>query len=405
MDITAGNDGAAAPERGWPELPVILILAGSIGMVMLDRMIQIFLGPYLVADLGLKASQIGLLAGAVAVCWAVSSFFGGALSDRFGRKRVLVPCMIGFGILSWLSGLARSFEELLIIRGLLGVAEGPCWAIIMTLAQGASPASRRGRNIGIVLGATTILGGIVGPVVCTALAEQIGWRSTFFLAGVPALAMAALVAWKVPEPPPETAPAVGRGGLGELLRIPQLWLCFAGGVLFASAMGCFMTFVPLYLTQVRGFTADSAGLILGMSGLGALIYSLAWPVLSDRIGRKLAIISAAGIGVWMPVLFLIPGLGLAPLGAGAILLSGTAAIAVLMLVVVPAEIAPRHLTATALGFITAGAEGIGSTVGPVVGGVLADRMGLGAPLVMAAVATGLILVIGLGLRETKGRAP
>lgn len=401
--VATTTDGSGAPAGRWPELPVILILAGSIGMVMLDRMVQLFLGPHLVADLGLRPSQIGILAGVLGLCWAVSAFLGGILSDRVGLKRVLVPCMLAFGLLSWLSGLARNFEELLVIRGLLGIAEGPCWATILALGQAASPPERRGRNAGLMLSATTLLGAALGPIICTSLAEIVGWRATFFVAGAPALVMAALVAWKVPEPARRPATARKAEGLPQLLVLPQLWLCFAAAIMFSASVIGLVAFLPLYMTETQGLRPDVAGLVLGASGLGGFFYSLFGPALSDRIGRKLMVIFMAIPAACLPLLFL-ADLPIPALVAGAFLLTSGAAIPPILFVIVPTELAPRHLAATALGFVTVGAEALGSTLGPVAGGYLADSFGLGAPLLMTSGALVVIVLLALALPETKGRA-
>jgi MFS family permease len=84
------------PSEAPSEIGVALILAACFGTVMLDRMEQLFLGPDLERGLHLSPSQIGLLAGAVSVCWALSTFVFGMVSDRVGRKRVLVPAMVVF---------------------------------------------------------------------------------------------------------------------------------------------------------------------------------------------------------------------------------------------------------------------------------------------------------------------
>jgi hypothetical protein len=75
------------------------------------------------------------LASALAITWAASTFFFGALSDRIGRRRVLIPAVFIFSILSWMTGLAHSFHQLLLIRALMGIAEGPTWSIMTALIE------------------------------------------------------------------------------------------------------------------------------------------------------------------------------------------------------------------------------------------------------------------------------
>ncbi|HKQ88951.1 MAG TPA: MFS transporter, partial [Candidatus Acidoferrales bacterium] len=111
-----------APSKGY-ENTVVGILFFTWGTVFLDRMSQLYLAPYFAPEFHLSEAQVGFLASVVAASWAVSSLIFGAVSDRFGRRTVLIPGVLIFSLLSWLSGVARSFEELLVIRALMGVAE------------------------------------------------------------------------------------------------------------------------------------------------------------------------------------------------------------------------------------------------------------------------------------------
>ncbi len=388
------------------ELGTAVLLALCFGTVMLDRMSQLFLGPYLVHGMGLRADQIGILAGVVSVCWALSTFAFGLISDRVGRKRVLIPSLILFSLMSWLSGLAQDYHQLLLIRGLLGLAEGPSWSVIMALMDESSSEQRRGRNIGIVVCAGSLVGSAIGPVFATQVAEAFGWRTAFFAAGIPGLILAGLVAAYVPEPPRlAEVHAMSLRTFGSLIRMPQMWLCFAGALLLTTWVFGFTAFGPLYITEVQHLPATTAGFIMSASGIGGFLYCLIWPALSDWTGRRPAIILAAAIAIGLPTCFLLPALAAEPglLSVIAFLTTSGTAVAALVLVVVPMELAPRAWAASAVGFVSIGGEGLGATLGPIAGGLLTNRFGLAAPLVMAASAAFLITIIGILLRETHPR--
>ncbi len=123
---------------------LVLILFLTWGTVFLDRMSQLYLAPYFAPEFRLNSEQIGFLASVTAIAWALSGFFFGALSDRYGRRPVLVPAIFLFSALSWMSGMVHSFTQLLIVRALLGVAEGPCWAIITAIIEESSPPTAAG---------------------------------------------------------------------------------------------------------------------------------------------------------------------------------------------------------------------------------------------------------------------
>jgi MFS family permease len=72
------------------------------GTVFLDRMSLLYLAPFIAPDLHLSHTEVGLLVSALALAWAFSALAFGAISDRIGRRPVLVPAVFAFSVLSWL---------------------------------------------------------------------------------------------------------------------------------------------------------------------------------------------------------------------------------------------------------------------------------------------------------------
>lgn len=191
---------SASPATSRYERTLIALLFCTWGTVFLDRMSQLYLAPYIAPEFLLTHEQVGLLASALAITWALSTFFFGALSDRFGRRVILIPAVFAFSLLSWISGLARSFEQLLLFRALMGIAEGPTWSIMTALIEESSQRSRRGRNVGLVVSAAALVGLAVAPVLSTQVAARWGWRWAFFAAGLPGIVMGTLPS--APSSPP-----------------------------------------------------------------------------------------------------------------------------------------------------------------------------------------------------------
>src|SRR5262249_11666889 len=125
------------PSRRY-EKTLVAILFFTWGTVFLDRMSQLYLAPYLAPEFHLTHGQVGALASALGIGWAVSTLVFGALSDRFGRRVVLIPFVFLFSILSWVSGLAHTYHQLLLVRALMGIAEGPTWSIMTALIEESS---------------------------------------------------------------------------------------------------------------------------------------------------------------------------------------------------------------------------------------------------------------------------
>ena len=99
---------------------LILLLACTAGLVFLDRFGIAFVFPQISSELKLGNAQLGSLMGITAVTWAISSIVFSYLSDRLGGrpKVIMISCMIGFSLMTGFIGIATSYTEILILRGL-----------------------------------------------------------------------------------------------------------------------------------------------------------------------------------------------------------------------------------------------------------------------------------------------
>ena len=391
------------------ENQLVLILFFTWGTVFLDRMSQLYLAPYFAPEFHLSSQQIGFLASVVSVTWALSCLLFGALSDRFGRRVVLIPCVLIFSGLSWLSGVAHSFGQLLLIRGLMGAAEGPSWTVITAIMEESSAASRRGRNVGLVVSAGALVGLCAAPILTTQVASRWGWRWGFFVTGLPGLLMALLI-WKfVREPKRGEEEGQERSrpnlrGYLSILRFRNVWLCCLGAGAFISWLFLQNVFAPLYITADMHRPGTTAGFLLGAAGLGSFFIGFVFPGLSDRWGRKPTLLLLAFISTLLPIALYLPFLYQYPwlLAVILFLTQGGQGIAALIMVLVPAESVPPQFRATAIGLSTLVGEIIGATIAPAAGGAMAERFGLGTPLLMGAASTVLLFLIVLFIREPAG---
>jgi predicted MFS family arabinose efflux permease len=390
------------------ENTLVAILFFSWGTVFLDRMSQLYLAPYIAPEFHLTHEQVGMLASVLAITWAVSTLFFGALSDRFGRRKILIPAVFAFSLLSWLSGVAHTFHQLLLIRALMGVAEGPCWSIMTALIEESSTPSRRGRNIGVVVSAGALVGLAVAPILTTQVAARFGWRWAFFVCGVPGL-LAGLLMWKFVKEPPKKS---GTGGerlhqprfrdYFTILRYRNVWLCCIGAAGFISWLFLSNVFAPLYITEVAHQKPTTAGFLLGATGLGSFILGFLLPALSDRLGRKPVLLAMAAMSALVPLVLLIQPLYAYPWLLAAILFLTNAGqgMPTLTMVLIPTESVPPQFAATSIGLATLVGEVFGATIAPTLGGALAEKHGLGITLLMSAGGAGLLFLVALFLKET-----
>ena len=131
------------------EFKAVALLSTGFGLVGLDRFIINPLFPVMSKDLGLNYQDLGLISAVLALSWGISSIWTGRLSDRIGRKRVLVPAVVLFSLLVATSGLATGLISLLVIRALKGMAEGAYVPASIVATVEASKPTRIGLNVGL----------------------------------------------------------------------------------------------------------------------------------------------------------------------------------------------------------------------------------------------------------------
>jgi predicted MFS family arabinose efflux permease len=293
-------------------------------------------------------------------------------------------------------------------RLLMGAAEGGIMPISQSLIATDVDARHRGLAMGVAQGfGSSLLGSFVAPVMLVAFATTFGWRHAFFLAGVPGLMTALLMAYLIRASgggPVERATRKDHAGsFAEVLADRNVILCSLLGVLLVSYLVVCWAFMPLYLTQVRKYDAETMAWLMGTLGISATIASFAIPALSDYIGRRPLMIAMPLLAIILPLAALYYAGSV--WGLASIFFAGWAVTGVfpLFMATVPSEsVNARHMT-TALGVCMGTGEILGGVLSPVAAGYAADQFGLTAPLWIM---LGLALVSGLiafGLRESAPR--
>ncbi|RSZ65520.1 MFS transporter [Corynebacterium hylobatis] len=389
------------------ENKLVTVFFFAVGLVFFDRLIINFLMPFIQADLGLSNAQVGQLAGAAALTWSIASIVGGRLSDRVKSKRLyLVVLMVAFSLASFLQGFVGTFVHLIILRLLMGLFEGPTIPVTQSVLAMESSPHRRGFNLGFTMNtANGVFGSVLAPIVIVALANIFDWRTAFFFTIVPGLIMA-FVIWKVMREPQATTPETmdytqpdHRGGLAEVLRNGNVWLSiimFSGFMVYLISL---QVFGPLFLTNVRGWSASSMSLILAAFGVGTAIWGFVVPLISDRIGRKPTAIVFGLLSTLAPLAFVfieVPGL----LGAAVFVFAAGMGVGGMAMSVIPAESVRPAVAGLAVGLPVGIGEFIGGFLNPVITGAVADQYGLVSALFISSGGALVATFFALFLRES-----
>lgn len=392
--------GIATYENG-----IVLIMALTFGCLFFDRLALNFLMPYVSKDLNLSNTQIGLLAGALSLAWAFSSFFSTAWAEAKNKKKsVFVIAVFVFSVCSFGSGLATSFITLLLARLVMGFAEGPVIPLAQNFVEKESSPHRLGMNAGILQGVgSALFGSILAPVLLVQIAENMGWRNAFFVAGAPGLLLG-LLAWKfVKKSTTESVKDKEKSAINfsELLQYNNVkWgipaACCIFGWWFAM-----LPFISNYFVNTQGMTNEAMGKTMGLLGVSGLVSSIVVPTLSDKFGRKKILIIFSIVGVAYP--FAVHYLADSALHLPAMFLTYfTMGLIPLVAAVVPSEAVPIHLKAKAIGLITAVAEIVGGVIVPAIAGILSDKISPSAFLWVSSVLALLGLVFISKLKNSRG---
>jgi predicted MFS family arabinose efflux permease len=396
------------------ENALLLMLGVSFGFAFFDRNSASVLIPYMAKDLGLSNTQSALVNSVLSIMWALGAYVISRWSDTRGsRKPFLLAFLLIFSACSILSGLAPSFPVLLIARAIMGAVEGPFLPVCLAIMAVESSPNRRGVNAGIMQNFfAALLGQSLAPSLLPSIAEAHGWRAAFFVAGLPGLVCAIAVWLWVREPtkaaqanvlaPAATGTADGgrKMGLFDMLAVRNVLVCCLISVFMVGWFVMGWTFLPKFLTEVRGMPGPAMGSLLSVLGFSSALSGFGAPWLSDRIGRKPVMIGFCLLGALTAL--------------GAVYFQGsTAALGALLFVgwlasgtfplfmgVIPGESMPREYAATAMGLVVCVGEVLGGSALVALAGKMADLTQLSTAVLMMAASGAIGAVLCVFLVET-----
>jgi SHS family lactate transporter-like MFS transporter len=389
-------------------------LASFLGWTMdsLDYFILILCAPAIAAEFHTKPSAV---MGAVFLTLAfrpVGAVLFGVLADRYGRRPVLMMNILSFSVIELACGFAPSLTVLMVLRALFGLAMGGVWGVGAALVFETLPKGGRGSFSGI-LQEGYALGSMLAAGAFALFFHSIGWRGLFILGATPAL-LVLYVRMRVNESPvwlegkkqrlARAAGAVRPAGQPSLLAfLPTfLFLILLMTAFMSFSHGTQDVYPTFLLTQAR-LSPATVGLIGVLYGFGSLAGGFVFGTLSEKWGRKRAIIAAALLSI--PVIPLYAyGHSALSLGVGAVLMQ--------FMVQGAWGVVPAYLTELSPAPVRATAPGLAYQLGGLLTAyngkaqaLIAERTG-NYPAVLAFTVTVVALLLAglasLG-REAKGR--
>lgn len=348
---------------------------------------------------GASPATIGLLVASFSVAQMFCAPVLGRLSDRIGRKPVLLLSLAGTAAGSLLTALAPTVG-LLFAGRIIDGASGASVSVAQAAVVDVAPKGQRARLLGL-LSAAFGLGFVAGPALGS-LAALGGPRLPFFLAAAIAAANALYAVRRLPETHRRRAHAAPDPDPPPDVSSPKTALLPVVAFACVTAFAAFETTFALLGQRRLGFTLGTAGAVFALAGA---VVALSSAGLVHPLTAQLGEMRTLQLGLVLNVAGLI---GLAAAGSWWLLVPALAAVALGQGLVTPtlAAIAGGavvgHRRGAALGLQQA-AGGLGRVLGPALGGAVFGAVGPGAPMVAGAVLTAVAAAVLLGVRGETGR--
>ncbi len=402
--ITAASPGRSdRPTRQQSNV----VLAAYLGWTLdaFDFFIMAFVLRDVAASFGAPIQSVAFAITLTLACRALGAFLFGRLADRIGRRPTLMINVLTYSLLEFFSGLAPSLTAFLILRALYGVAMGGEWGVGASLTMESIPAKWRGPVSGL-LQAGYPSGYLLASVLYFAL-PLIGWRGMFMVGVLPAL-LVFFIRRNVPESPDWLArtPMERKVSIWGVLRQHAGLVAFAAVVMMAFnffSHGSQDLYPSQFLGAQHGLAPHTISVITIIANVGAMLGGIGFGILSQRIGRKWAIIIAALLA--LPVLRLWAfSTTTVTLGIGAFLMQVCVQGAWGVVPVYLNELSPASIRGTFPGLVYQLGNFLASANANIqvwLAGQYGGNYGMALAIVIGTVAVAIAVLVALG-REPKG---
>ena len=274
-----------------------VVIAGFLGWTLdaFDFFILVFAAKAIAADFKVAREDVVFAVTLTLLARPLGAFVFGMLADKFGRRPMLMLDIALFSFFELASAFAPNLTVLFILRLLFGFAMGGEWGLGSSLTMETIPEKSRGFVSGL-LQEGYACGNLLAALLFWLLFDHIGWRGMFIVGFLPSL-LVLYIRSSVPESPvwehTQTRPAHERN-VFKVMR--GYWKRALYMIVLMTLFNCFshgtQDLYPLFLQVEKGYGTDLTGKLSTIGPIGAILGGLFFGALSERIGRKRAIILA-----------------------------------------------------------------------------------------------------------------
>lgn len=277
------------PERSSPFL-VIFTLWLLVFSAASQTMIISPILPRIGSELNIPDAALGTLVTAYSLMVGIFAILSGPVSDRFGRRRIMIVGTATITVALSLHGLVQGYVSFLAVRVFAGMGGGMLSGAAVSYIGDYFPYDRRGWATGWVMSGAAF-GQIIGIPMGIIMAQNWGFRSPFYLFAATMAGTVFLLFFKVPQPQVERSkePLTVRRAAADytaMLRRPEVaWAAVAYFVMFFG-VALFVIYLPTWLERDVGATGSQIAVMFLVGGIANVVTGPRIGRLSDRIGRK-----------------------------------------------------------------------------------------------------------------------
>lgn len=281
--------------RGWTPTQWHVVIASYLGWTLdaFDFFLLVFVIKDVATTFGVSIFTVSIAITLTLAMRPIGAFLFGRLADRYGRQPILMLDVGLYSLLGFATAFVPNLTVFLIVRALFGVAMGGEWGVGASLTMETIPVKARGIVSGILQSGYPS-GYLLASLAYAGLYSHLGWRGLFLISLIPAL-LILYIRSLVPE-----SPGFDRKKAYENRFKPiflRHWRLALYAMLLMTAFNFFshgtQDLYPTFLQQQRHFSSNTVGAIAVLYNIGAILGGLTFGTLSQYLGRRRAILTAA----------------------------------------------------------------------------------------------------------------
>jgi SHS family lactate transporter-like MFS transporter len=280
---------------GWSREQKHVVVASYLGWTLdaFDFFLFVFVLKDIAQEFGTEVGNVTLAITLTLAMRPIGAYLFGRAADRWGRRPTLMADVLLYSALEFASGFSPNITTLIVLRALYGIAMGGEWGVGASLTMETIPAKARGFVSGLLQSGYPS-GYLVASLVYGGLFPLIGWRGMFMVGVLPAL-LVLYIRRNVPESPGWDRANAQRSNTLDVLKAH--WRLAVYAIILMTSFNFFshgtQDLYPLFLREQHHLSPSQISVIAIIYNIGAICGGLSFGSLSQRFGRRRAIVTAA----------------------------------------------------------------------------------------------------------------